>query len=449
MKSFIAKLRKSSNFHSLVGNVSFAFFNSITFLLMARTLSKDLFGEWIIYVTAASLLNMLRLGLIGTGAIRLISLAKDKDEEGYIGSAYKLGLTTFLFTVVLFYPAWFILKIYIPESYYYPVLLFYPILSLMVLPYNQATIVTQAKVQFARLSLMKTIHGSSMLILIGLYVLLFEATIEGLLMLHTISNFLPGIPALVKGWDGLKFYRKSTKKHTAELLNFGKYSTLISVGSSLLRSADTFIISMSTVMGAASIAIYAIPMKFVEAVEIPLRSFSATAYPRLSQAFGQGKAQFNAVLNNYNVKTTLAILPIALILLALSEPLLKFVGGAEYYDSLALQKQILYIILVYILLLPSDRYTGVALFALDKPVKNFYKTMMMLVANVVFDLIAVFIFKSLLGVAFATLIFTIIGVYYGWFFVQRETGAKISDLFTESIKVSKSALAKIRSKRPA
>ncbi len=444
MISSIKKILNSSNFHSLTGNVSFAFFNAITFLIMARTLDKALFGEWIIYVTAASLLNMLRVGLIGTGAIRSISLANGDDQKAYIGSAYRLGVTTFAITAALFYPAFFILKLFFAESYYYPVLIFYPLLSLVILPYNQASIVTQARVEFGRLSLMKTIHGVSMLAFIGVYVLFFEPRIEMLLILHALSNFLPGIPALLKGWDGLAFFRSATKKHSRELLNFGKYSTLISVGSSLLRSADTFILSMSAVMGASSIAIYAIPMKFVEAVEIPLRSFSATAYPKLSQAFAQGKEKFNAILHNYNVATTLSIIPVIAVLILFAEPLLRFVGGAEYHDSIILQKKILYIILFYILLLPSDRYTGVALFALNKPVKNFHKTMIMLFANIVFDLIAVFVFQSLLAVAMATLIFTILGVFWGWYFVRKETGTGIKDTKLELRKLFASLSGRLK-----
>lgn len=401
---------------------------------MARTLDKALFGEWIIYVTAASLLNMLRVGLIGTGAIRSISLANGDDQNAYIGSAYRLGVTTFAVTAALFYPAYFVLKLFFAESYYYPVLIFYPLLSLVILPYNQASIVTQARVEFGRLSLMKTIHGVSMLALIGVYVLFFEPNIQMLLILHALSNFLPGIPALLKGWDGLAHFRSATKQHTRELLNFGKYSTLISVGSSLLRSADTFILSMSAVMGAASIAIYAIPMKFVEAVEIPLRSFSATAYPKLSKSLAEGKEKFNALLHNYNLATTFSIVPVVATLFLFAAPLLRFVGGAEYHDSIILQKQVLYIILIYILLLPSDRYTGVALFALNKPVKNFHKTMIMLFANIVFDLIAVFVFQSLVAVAMATLIFTILGVFWGWYFVHKESGTGMKDMRSESAK---------------
>jgi len=74
---------------------------------------------------------------------------------------------------------------------------------------------------------------------------------------------------------------------------------------------------------------------------------------------------------------------------------------------------------VYILILPSDRYTGVALFAMNQPKQNFYKISAMLIANIMMDLVAVFIFQSIVYVAFATLIFTVIGVFIGWYYISQ------------------------------
>jgi O-antigen/teichoic acid export membrane protein len=444
MIGLIKKILKSSNFLSLAGNLSFAVFNAVTFLLLARTLSKELFGEWIIYVTAASLLNMLQVGLTSTGAIRAISISAGKENNSFIGASYQLGFYSSIAIAVLFYPSWYILQWFFPQSYYYPVLLFYPLLALLSLPYNQAKTITQAKVNFGGLLAMKLLHGLSMLIFIGIYINFHEPSIEILILLHALSNFLPGVLSLIKGWDGIKHFKEAGKQQISELLNFGKYSTLISVGSSLLRSADTFILSMSVAMGPAAIAIYAIPMKFVEAVEIPLRSFSATAYPKLSQAIQKGTDRFNEVLHSYNLATTAMIIPIIIILLVFAEPLLLFVGGDQYIDSIGLQKNILYVILIYIFILPVDRYTGVALFALNKPVMNFYKTMIMLATNIIFDLVAVFVFQSLLFVAIGTLLFTLTGVYWGWYFIYKESGAQIKTMIYRGKPILNEAINLIR-----
>ena len=72
-------------------------------------------------------------------------------------------------------------------------------------------------------------------------------------------------------------------------MGFGKYAMGTLVGSSLLKSADTFIIGMSAVLGPTAIAIYAIPLKLTDLLGIPLRGFTMTAYPKMAKLFLENK----------------------------------------------------------------------------------------------------------------------------------------------------------------
>ena len=115
-------------------------------------------------------------------------------------------------------------------------------------------------------------------------------------------------------------------------------------------------------------------------------------------------------------------------LLLFSSPLLRLLGGGGYLDSLHLQKSIVLVVAAYIFFLPFDRYSGVGLMAIDRPRLNFKKIVMMLLANVLFDLIAIFVFHSLILVATATLIFTLAGIGLGLYYLQRESGFQLKEL---------------------
>jgi O-antigen/teichoic acid export membrane protein len=182
-------------------------------------------------------------------------------------------------------------------------------------------------------------------------------------------------------------------------------------------------------MGAPAVAIYAIPLKFVELIEIPLRSFTATAFPKLSAALQQGSQQFVKVLSMYLAYSFLLLAPAIIVLLAAPMFFLQILGGSEYADSIILQRNILYLVLLYILLLPFDRYSGMALFALNKPELNFYKIVFMLFTNILFDLIAVFVFNSLQMVAMATVIFTFFGIILGWWYIYKNIGQAYKTIF--------------------
>ncbi|MBI9067945.1 MAG: oligosaccharide flippase family protein [Salinivirgaceae bacterium] len=439
---FLRRLRKSENFSSLAGNVLYAAFSLVTFLLMVRLLDKELYGRWVIYITAVSLLDMIRLGLAGTAAIRLISISKGEDRNSVIASSYQISILSSVILSILFLIGYISIKSHFPNGYYTPVLLYYPLLAFANMSFNQANTVSQGLINFKRVLIIRALNGGLNLLFIGGYILIFEVNIHGIIITHIIASAVVSLFSILKQWDGLKYIKLYNLQTIKSILHFGKYSTAGSIGSNLLRSSDTIIMSMSSIMGAQAIAIYAIPLKIVEFVEIPLRSFSATAFPKLSQALKNGKDKFNTHFSQYLAATTFMLIPVVVVLMFLPELFLKLIGGNEYLDSMELQKNIMYIIIAYIFILPLDRYTGVALFAVDKPKINFYKIMFMLIANVIFDCIAVFVFNSLILMALATLLFTILGIGLGWKYINKETGITIKIVFH----VIKESLSFVRSK---
>jgi fatty-acid desaturase len=88
--------------------------------------------------------------------------------------------------------------------------------------------------------------------------------------------------------------------------------------------------------------------------------------------------------------------------------------------------------------------TGVGLDSINKPNRNFIKVLIMVVANVVGDLIAIFIFKSLALVAVASIVFTIIGVWVGYHFLNQELKLNHKLVFSAGIDFYKEMYSKFR-----
>jgi len=429
MKRIKSLFKRSSNLHSLIGNILYAAFSMILFMLMVRILDKELYGRWVIFVTTISLLDMLRLGLTGTGAIRAISSSSGLDQHRNIAASYHLSLFTTLFISCIFVSTYFVIHNSFTDSYYLPVLIYYPFLAFANLAHMQASTYSQGIVNFKRVLIIRSLVGLFNLLFISVYICFFNKDFKGIVIAYGISDILVSIFVILKKWDGLQFIKHMHKSSILNIFNFGKYSAASYVGSNLLRGSDTIIISLSSVMGAQAVAIYVIPLKFMEMIEIPLRSFTATAYPKLSAAYIESKEKFNKVLTMYLSYSVLMLLPILLFMPLFSTIILQFLGGGRYEDSLELQKTILYIITIYIIALPHDRYSGMALLAFDKPKLNFYKVIFMLLCNVIFDIIAVFVFHSLEMVALASVIFTFLGIIIGWYQIYKFSGLTIIDSF--------------------
>jgi len=79
--------------------------------------------------------------------------------------------------------------------------------------------------------------------------------------------------------------------------------------------------------------------------------------------------------------------------------------------------------------------TGVGLDSINRPKKNFYKIIFMVSANIIGDLIAVFIFKSLMAVAVVTVLFTLLGLIVGYWYLNKELNLKARLIFSEGKKV--------------
>ena len=235
------------------------------------------------------------------------------------------------------------------------------------------------------------------------------------------------------------------------MLDFGKYTTFTLIGTNLLRSADTLIISLSP-LGTAAVALYSIPMKLTELQQIPLRSFVATAFPKMSKASIQGKVyEVKDLFYTYSGAMSLLFVFVSLVTFIFADFFVMILGGRQFLGTDPITgfntANIVRIFSVYGLLLPIDRMTGVCLDSINKPDINFIKVLYMVIVNVIGDLVAIFIFKSLALVAVGSILFTILGIWVGFYYLSRELSLHYLQIFTNGIDFYKSMYFKFRTRQ--
>lgn len=422
----LQRFMKSGNSYALAANISNAVFGFASFWILVRILDANLFGQWVLFLTTTSLLDMFRVGLTGTAAIRLLSKEK-KEKDHIIAASYQLALFTSLLMGIILFVMGMLLKHINGDNLFAPIFILYPLVALANLPLNQALTNAQGGINFKEFFSNRLISSGIIFLAVMSYLISTNNySFQAMALCFIAGNAMASFLLILLKRDGLKYIFLKARDMRKKILKFGKFSTASYIGSNLLRSSDTLILGMAPFMGTEAIAILAIPFKFIELVEIPLRSFSATAFPRLSQSLDKTKENFKNILFSYTSVSVAMVIPMIVFLLSFPVFFLHLLGGENYAGHTRLQEQIIWIVAAYIFLLPIDRYTGVALFALDKPKQNFYKILFMLIANIVLDIIAVFVFQSLLLVALATLIFTLLGLFLGWRFVFAELSMNLN-----------------------
>jgi O-antigen/teichoic acid export membrane protein len=177
----------------------------------------------------------------------------------------------------------------------------------------------------------------------------------------------------------------------------------------LLRSSDQFIIAAW--LGPVAVAVYSIPQKLVEAIEIPVRSFASVAVPRATSLWQQQKIKdLRSFFYSQCGLLCALILPLLLVLFFFPSYIVNLLGGSKYHQSSFL----LQVFCFYAALIPLDRYCGVLLDASNRPQKNTLKVILMLIVNIAGDIIALWAGFGIYGVAASSTITFLFGIITGW-----------------------------------
>lgn len=436
----LRRLGKEKNFSSLLSNGSVALAGLLSFMLLTRQLNKELFGDWVLFITLATFIDLLRFGLTRTASVRQLSGSDRRRKKQILGSTFVINLKLLLvITAICWSLALVANSIPITMNNGYSLfLIWYPVLALSNLGWNNAMALFQAEQNFNRMMLVRLTNVGLFLFFLILNYFWLQLGLVEIIWVNLLVNLISSLWCTIQKWDGSLYLKYATRAIEKDIIKFGKYSMGTLVSSSLLKSADTFIIGLSPFLGSAGIAMYAIPLKLTDLMGIPLHSFTMTAYPKMAKHCMEGNmVEARKTFYTYTGAITLLFLPLALFSFIMAEEMILFLGGSAYADSLPLLTLIFRVFTIYVLFLPIDRFSGVFLDSLNKPKYNLYKVMIMTCANVLIDIIAVFVFDSLVLVALGTVLFTITGIFVGFYLIRKEIAINTKDMFSESVRFFK------------
>jgi len=448
LKGSLKKITRDANFLSLAGNLTIAFFGLVGFALLARKYPSNEFGEWMLYLSSGSLIEMLRFGITNTALVRYLSGANHQERFTYIGSHGLIGVVV---TICIVFILWVCLLLFpspIHNAGYGLFFTWYPLFALLNLPLNTALVTMQADQRFGKILLLKSINSIGFFTVIFLNYIYLDLSIVKLAWAQIFFTFLTSGICVILGWDGLRYIMHASRKTNKTLLNFGKFTTFTMIGTNLLRSADTLIISLSP-LGTAAVALYSIPLKLIDLQQIPLRSFVATAFPKMSKASITGNIdELKKVFYTYSGAMSYLFIAMSLFIFLFADLLVLILGGNQYLGTDlitgASTATIVRIFAVCGILYPIETMAGVCLDSINRPNRNFQKVMYMALTNIIGDLIAVFVFKSLEIVALVSLLVTIIGVWIGSHYMNKELKINYQKIATSGMDFYKTAFSRLR-----
>lgn len=457
MKNLITRIFRDDNFLSLAASFTTATMGLLSFMFLVRVLPIEEFGKWVLFTTLASLVDMLRFGLAKEALVRFLSSATEEDKKNLMGSSW---LISFVLQGIISVILWILLLLFpgpLKSSGYDLFCYWYPVLGFLNLPWNYAWSILQARIEFGKIFWVRFVSLISFLAVIVVVYLVFSINITTTIYIYLISNLVTSLFCILFSWSGLQYLKHVSREKIKVLLDYGRFTMLTRIGSSMLKGADSLIISFSAFLGPAGVAIYAIPLKYIELIEIPLLSFATTAFPKLSKASLDGDIPaFKRIFYAYTGFIAYLFILIAILSFIFKQYFLIFLGGENFADILPEVTLIMLPFIIYGMLLPLDRFTGVALDSLNKPQKNFYKVIIMTTTNIVGDLLAVFLLHYLFPewqpttilffVSLASVVFALVGLIVGYNFLRQEIDVSFIKVFTNGFDLYKEQYMKLRAK---
>ena len=406
---------KNKNFLALSGNMIISVFSVLIMSLIYRSLNKEDVGSWFFFLAIFGIIDTTRNGLLTTSTVKFYAGTEKEKGQVVLGSIWYITiLITFVILIVN-------LIFYFFSNYFKNV----QVLNLIhwlgfTLLSNLPSTVTFMKLvadeDYKKILHLRLINYGSMVVIILILIFLKRLNLENLFILNIATNVLVSLSCLIWKINDFNSIYKRNSETISTIIHFGKYNVATTLTSYLAGNVNTFLITF--LLGPASLAIYNLPKRLMEIIELPLRSFVGTGMSSMAIALNNNKNdEVIFIFKKYVGMLTFVFIPIAIIGALFSNIAVNLIGGMKYANSEA--ASIFRFFLLFSILYPIDRFTGVTLDIIHKPQVNFQKVIIMLITNLVVTYVGVLIFKNVYGLVYFSPIVLLSGILYGYYTLNK------------------------------
>lgn len=427
---------KNKHFLALVGNVVISGFSVLTIALLYRVLTKSDIGTWFFFVTILGLADAIRNGFLTTATVKFYAGTTVERGAEVLGSVWYLAIALTGF-MCLINAGFFVSMGFIKNAQLIIAVKWFGITFFSSLFYSVTFWILIAEEDYLKILWLRLINSGSMILIIIILALLKMATLYNLLLVNFITNCLTSLFALLLGYTKIRTFFSRTKQSIKEITDFGKYSLGTNISANLLSSINTFVITF--MLGPAVLAIYNLPQRLMEIVEIPLRSFVGTGMSAMATAYNTNNMyHLTYVSKKYAGILTIAFIPIIIVAFFTADIAVGLLGGGKYAGTEA--ANIFRLLMFFSVLYPIDRFNGVTLDILQQQKINFYKVLVMIAANIPVAFTGIFVFHNIWGVVIAVPFTLLAGLIFGYYHLRKHMQYSFGEIIKTGYFESKSLI---------
>lgn len=380
----------------------------ISFIILVRLLPKASFGEWVLYISIITLIEIIRDGFLVNPLVKFVVEYKTKSPSEVPAVLTSTFFLNFVFAFLVFWLIFFLrtpISILLNSAILNNLLLIGAYKLLFTFPGSFCMAVQQANLQFKWVFWADFINRSVfVIILLYLYYFDVNMSLSQLAGLDLMVYLIGAIILVFSARSVMIFSPLVQRKVVLQVLGFAKYTLASNIGSMIFRNIDTWM--LSSIISPAAVAINNTALRISNVGEVPSKSINAVIFPKIVEAFQSDGIQKIKSYYELSVSASLSyLLPLNILLWFFAEPIIIIIAGEQYIESAV----ILRIVLMTGLLTPFVRQFGIALEAINQPQKNTVFILFMSAMNVFYNYFLISKY-GIIGAAYGTLL----GVFTGW-----------------------------------
>lgn len=395
---------RSGTYAMLQRAAAFLFgFGSYVFLV--RYYSQENFGIWTLFVLISSIVEMSRSAFIQNAFVKFFN-EKDIDRPRLVLGSLFLNLASTIFFIVAMLVLIPVLTIFWDTDQIGPLVLWYCVTSLILVPLTQLNYVEQANHSFRGVFWSAVVRQGCFFCIVVITYFYFP---DRPLTFYASMQSVSALAGLLVAWllSGQYMPRQFFVDWAMvrKLFTFGKYILGTGVTSTIGKNADQIILGSQS---HSTVAMYNAAVRIMNFIDIPSLSISNIVYPKIAERASREGKYAAGILYEKSVASILGIiLPIILGILLFPQLILQITAGHEYIEAY----QVLRIMVIAAILIPFNIQVGSAFEVIGKPQVSFYINLGSNILNIFLNLILIRMYGAIgAALALALTVFCIFAV---------------------------------------
>ncbi len=419
-KGFLA-----SGVFSISNNLVNVLLRFLSFYFIIRSLTKDQFGVWALFLVVTSIIEVVRNGFIKNAIIKFIASSSVKDHEQIQTASLLLNVLITSISLVFILSISNILGHFWKAPEITPMFNWYVLTAFFLIFLSHIEFVAAASFKFKHIFVFNAARNFSFLgFVLFNYLSAHSQNLNVFVIYQGLSAGIGLLVAVLLLKSSILLGSSYSKFWIKKLFHFGKYVVGTNLSTMIFKNTDQLM--LGAIMTTQSVAVYSTALRINNFIDAPVMGISNVFYTHSSN---KGQSKFKDIyINSVGIIMSI-IVPALVITFLFADIIILLIAGQDYVESAG----ILRITMLYSFFIPFARQFGTLLDSIGKPHINLRLTIISSIINIFFSYLGIIKF-GVIGAAYGTLLTYITSFIIIQIYLNINYKISVVDIFKSSVK---------------